>query len=358
MQMGADPNPDGLEQRISRLKISATKAESPFDRILVELLADDMARFRDTLAKALKPQENYLTETEYDIYQRGKKVRPILLLLSARLLYGDGFLPEKVIQGAVSLEMLHVATLIHDDIIDDALLRRGLRSVNASRGTNTAILIGDLQFVQAIRGFVDAIETAQDMELVKLVLDTAFRICCGELDELNTDPNWKPAVLRARYFETIERKTAIMFGLACESGIALVEGRTKEARRIGFYGRRVGRGFQIMDDLLDIVQQDTDAGKVRGTDLLQRRLSLPIIYAMEELGPDHLVSQIVRGANVTTDEIALGIDSIKRTQGFVRAYADARLQILDALEYLQPFPHNRYRAALEEIAFYVVNRSF
>ena len=164
----------------------------------------------------------------------------MMLMLSARMIHGDGELPEKVVMAAVSLEMLHVATLIHDDIIDGALMRRGLRSVNATRGSNAAILVGNLQFLQGIRSFVDAIDTESEMGLVKLVLDTAFRICCGELDELETDPNWEPHKLKEHYYQVIERKTAILFGLACETGVALAQGRSSDSRRAGYYGRRMG----------------------------------------------------------------------------------------------------------------------
>lgn len=331
----------------------------PIDHAREELLGEDIARFNEMLMKALEPQQPYLTDIEYDLYRRGKKIRPVMMLLSARMIHGpDTPLPDKAIQGAVSLEMLHVATLIHDDIVDEALMRRGLMSVNAARGTETAIIVGDLQFVQAIRGFVDAIDTQEDMGLVKLVLDTAFRICCGELDELQTDPSWNAEELRARYMETIERKTAVLFGLACEAGSTLGNGRTSDSRRAGFYGRRVGRAFQIMDDLLDFAQKEDDAGKTRGMDLSRRRVSLPLIYAMQDLGPSHIVSRIMHGAGFTEEELEEGVDAVFRSSAFTRAYADARSQALDAIEYLRPFPLNRYRRALEEIALHVVDRGF
>ncbi|MEM9679836.1 MAG: polyprenyl synthetase family protein, partial [Bacteroidota bacterium] len=278
------------------------------------------------------------------------------LFLSSRMMVGDTELSHKIIKAGVSLEMLHVATLIHDDIIDDALIRRGLVSVNAKRGTNAAILVGDLQFVQAIRTFTDAVETDSEMGLVKMVLDTAFRICTGELDELETNPDWDLVTLRQRYFDVIERKTAIMFGLACETGMALTKSRTGESRRLGFYGRRVGRAFQIMDDLFDFLQDEKDSGKQIGVDLLKRRLTLPIIYAMEELGYDHPVSKIIRGEIEIPNDLRPEINAIKSTQAIERAYADARHEALDALEYLKHFKQNRYRDALEEIALYTIDR--
>ncbi|MEO7976551.1 polyprenyl synthetase family protein [Flavobacterium sp.] len=330
--------------------------ENPLTRIHDKLLSKDMADFEAALALALKPQTKYLTDTELQLYARGKKIRPMMLQLSSRLILGEEELTHKIAKACASLEMLHVATLIHDDIIDDALLRRGLMSVNAKRGTNAAILVGDMQFVQAIRTFVDAIDTQSEMGLIKVVLDTAFNICAGELDELETDPNWSYEVLRQRYFEVIERKTAIMFGMACETGMSLAKAGKTETRRIGFYGRRVGRAFQIMDDLFDFLQDEKDSGKQVGVDLIKRRATLPLIYAMEELGPQHTVSRIMRAEIPAPTDLSNEIDAIMSTQAIERSYADARNEALDALEYLKHFKKNAYRDALEEIAMYTVDR--
>ncbi len=326
----------------------------------MSLVSGDMEQFRSTLDEALLPQKEYLSDVEYDLYRRGKKIRPLLLLLSARAAAPekpDEPLPPKAVKGAVSTEMLHVATLIHDDIIDRAALRRGLRSVNAARGTELAILIGDMQFVQAIRCFVDAIDTAKDMALVKLVLNTAFRICCGEIDELQTDPLRDTATLRGRYMRTIERKTAVLFGLACECGTALAGARTRVAHQMGFYGRRVGRAFQIMDDLFDIMSHDGDSGKTQGIDLARRRLSLPLIYAMDELGPDHLVSRIMRGAEFTPDELHRAIRAVRGSNAMSRVWRDARREVYAAIAYLEAVPPSVYRDALRDVAMYVVDRA-
>lgn len=339
------------------MNLAEAPGGDPLQRVATDLLAADLAQFAEGLEAALRPQRPYLTATEYQLYRLGKRIRPLLLLLCARMAHGPQQpLPPKAVKGAVSLEMLHVATLIHDDIVDDALTRRGLASVNAARGVEAAIVVGDLQFVQAIRGFVDAIDTQSDMGLVKLVLDTAFRICCGELDELQTDPRAEPPVLRTRYMETIERKTAVLFGLACEAGLSLAGAHTGDARRGGFYGRRVGRAFQIMDDVLDLIPGPGPAGKARGMDLSRRRLTLPLIYALEELGPAHPVSRFLRGeGELGEPQAALG--AVTATAACRRAYAEARGHALEALEYLRPFPANRYRQALEDIALHVVDRA-
>lgn len=331
---------------------------TPLDRA-VDLVADDVKRFEDGLLRTLEPQGPYLSETEYAIYGRGKKLRPLLLLLAARLTdpeQGGEPLPQRAINAAVSLEMLHVATLIHDDIIDVAPKRRGTVSVNHARGSDLALLVGDMQFVQAVRCFASGIETKEDIALVQTVLDVGFKICCGEIDELTTDTTWAPSRLRPRYFRTIDRKTAVLFQLACESGASLIRARKRAIWKIGRYGRLLGRAFQMMDDLADFVRTDEEAGKNRGTDLIRRRPTLPIIYALGELPRDHPVHRIMRGQAVEPDEFDAAIGAVISCDGFIRAYGEARGAIVEAVECLTQFPPSPYREVLADLAYYVVDQ--
>lgn len=355
MKIGStDPNREGS----GGIRLAAIQQSHVLEEIAVELLSGDFRAYEKELDSALEPQADYLGEEEQQLFRRGKRIRPMLLLLSARMVYGADPLPAKVIKAAVSLEMLHVATLIHDDIIDNAMTRRNLESVNARHGTNAAILLGDMQFVQAIRTFVDAIETDTEMDLVKMVLDTAFRICAGELDEIRTEVKGGVESQREHYMDVIERKTAIMFGLACETGVALVQGRTSESRRAGFYGRRVGRAFQIFDDLMDFLQSPDSSGKGRGLDLSSRTLTLPLIYAMDEFGSSHRVTRIMQGAEVSASELAAGVEDVVRSGALPRAYADARAQALDAERFLRGFDESPYQDALRKIAQITVDREF
>lgn len=333
----------------------APAPESPLADIVENLLAADMVQFQQEVECALEPQTPYMTDVERSMFASGKKIRPVVMLLAARLVGGDGPLPDKVYKGAASLEMLHVATLIHDDIIDEAPLRRGLPSVAAERGTKTALLVGDLHFVQALRGFADSVETERDMTLVRMVLDTAFDICRGELDRSLPDTSVERL---ARYYQTIDRKTAVLFRLACHAGIELAGGRTRDARRGGFFGRALGRAFQIMDDILDLLEDENSAGKQAGTDLALGRLSLPLAYGMDSLGPGHPVSQALRGeATLMGHALATALDDLRECGAIDRAYAEARREMLEALFYLQPFAPSRYRDALEALTLFVVDRS-
>lgn len=340
------------------VKLASAHTGEVISHIRNELIAQDMLRFEQELEHALAPQKGYLSDTEMGLYRLGKKLRPIVLLLSARLFRAEGDLPRKVVMASASLEMLHVATLIHDDIVDHAAIRRGINSVNAARGTEMAVLIGDMQFLQAVRCFVNAVEDDEDMQLVKWVLDTAFEICRGQIDEMNTKTSWATDVLHARYLSTIDRKTAVLFGLACEAGAALMKARTSDLRRLGTFGRHLGRAFQMMDDIFDLAHSDKEAGKCKGLDLHRRRLTLPIIHAMRLFGETHPMVQYLRGKEANKSQINLWVDEIRQSKAFGLAYEEARRTALFTVRFLEPFEPSPYRQALHDLAMYVVNRGY
>jgi heptaprenyl diphosphate synthase len=365
-----------------------------------DLLADDLDRYHDVLHDVLEEQSAYLTSVEKELYRKGKKLRPILLLCCARLagvfdpardwIHAQGYdvdaddfdvqafaddlapiadavaaktLPKRAIHGAVSLEMLHVATLIHDDIIDRAPTRRGLPSINASRGPDQALLLGNMQFVQAVRLFADTVEVKEDMDLVRKVLDTGYQICAGELDELETPPqDLTTEQMAARYFRTIDRKTAILFGLACESGVQLVRGSTRLTYALGRYGRKIGQAFQVMDDLFDVLRSEDRAGKAPGTDLRERRFSLPVIYALDRCDAEHPLTRMMYTEHGSPSEdeaeFEAALAAVTHDAVIERTYNEARRLVLDAVAYLDHVPPCPYRATLHDLAFYVVDRGF
>lgn len=323
------------------------------------LVAADLTRFESTLTAALAPQAPYLSETEYETYRRGKKLRPLILLLACRSCAGpDAELPQKAINASVSLEMLHVATLIHDDIVDVAPMRRGLRTVYSERGTEMAVLIGDLQFIQAVRCFADGIDAQEDMHLVSQVLDVGFQICCGELDEIMTDPTLDSDTLEKRYMQTVNRKTAALFALACEAGALLAGGSKSQAFYLSHFGRRFGVAFQIMDDIFDFVRPEALSGKAPGKDLEQGRVTLPLIYALPELGADHAAQRIMKRQPYTHEELDGTVRDVAASDGILRAYSKARKITLEAIDFVSELPPSPYRDALVAMAHYVIDRGF
>lgn len=324
------------------------------------LIDDDRTRFEAGLDDALDAQREYLSKAERATYRAGKKLRPLLLLLAARMCCegGRAALPEKAIQAAVSLEMLHTATLIHDDIIDDAAQRRGAPSTASARGLKVAILVGDLQFVQAIRVFARSVDTQSDMALVNHILDVGFRLCCGELDELDVEPGRSLDEQRMRYFRTIDRKTATLFGFACEAGASLAGAPRRMIMALSEFGWNLGRAFQIMDDVLDFLHPDALAGKAAHADLLAQRSTLPIILAASELAEDHVLRQVMRGEARDPGAIAVAARAVADSDGLMRAYALARSYIILAEQQLGALTPGPYRAAAKAIAFHVVDRRF
>jgi heptaprenyl diphosphate synthase len=326
------------------------------------LLGEELAAFERTLGAALAAQGEYLTEVEMRLYAGGKRLRPRVLMLSARAVQDEGArgrpLPDKAVRAATSLEMLHVASLVHDDIVDRAEDRRGAPSVSAARGRDVALVVGDLQFVQALRCFADAVETERDMQLVRMVLAVGYRICCGQLDEMAVERDAPTAELRASYMRTADRKTAILFALACECGAALGGGGHGAALMLGRYGRALGRSFQIMDDLRDLVEPAERAGKPRAADLAQGRLSLPLILAGDGLPPDGPARAALRGERLAPAAALAAAAEVAAGEGFTGAYAEARRQALRALAALRELPPSDYTAALRELALEVVDRGF
>jgi heptaprenyl diphosphate synthase len=290
-------------------------------------------------------------------------MRAVFLLLSAHIVRciknkEEKILPDKVIQASVSLEMLHVATLIHDDIIDRAPLRRGVRSVNAERGNELAILIGDLQFIQSIRSFANYIDCDNDIDVIRNILTVGFHLCCGEIDEILTEPKLDLEYLLIRYKRVANRKTAQLFGMSCEAGSSLMVGGNKASYFLSQFGRNVGYAFQIMDDLFDFVEHEDQSGKLPGADLINGRFSLPIIYALEDLKSDSVLHHIVKGGKGSESDIKESMKLVLNSAGFIKAYSEARRSVLDAIEVLKRFPESIYREKLESISMYIVNRSF
>lgn len=323
-----------------------------------ELLSAELKSFEKMLMRTLRTQKKYLAKNTVEVYKLGKRFRPILLMLSARLngkWHNDEPLTEKVIRAAVSLEMMHVGSLIHDDIIDKAPLRRGLPSLHIERGEEEAILVGDMQMIESMRSFIGSVKTPQDLKLVKHYLDTAFDLCRGEIEELQQKPSWQTDYLRRRYLQTIDRKTGKLIALACEAGARLVGARIGLVVAMEKYGLYCGRAFQIMDDLKDIFQSDKEAGKQRFIDLQNKRISLPYIYVLETLPQQNLVKKILSGKRYTEAEFRQAKQLVLQSPGIDKAYSEARVYMIKAVEQLEPYGDNRYANCLRGLVESVVN---
>src|SRR5205807_7872819 len=202
-------------------------------------------------------------------HYRGKRLRPALLLLTAHA--SGRVTPTHFVLGAV-VEMIHTATLVHDDVLDDATVRRHVSTINAGWGNQASILLGDYLFTHAFH----LTSTLGDANACRLIGEATNRLCAGELHQICERGNLD--LSEDAYFDIIDGKTAELTSCCCRLG-AMYSGMDEEAvESLATFGRSLGMAFQIADDLLDLVGEERSAGKSLGTDLEQQKLTLPIIF--------------------------------------------------------------------------------
>jgi heptaprenyl diphosphate synthase len=323
------------------------------------LVAGDFARLDAKLEEVLYAQRDYLRDDDVRFYRGGKELRPLLLLLATHAcMRDDTAADERAIAAAASIEIIHVGSLIHDDIVDNAPLRRGLPTISASRGYETAMLLGDLQFIEAASVFASFVDGESDLELMRTFLDTGRRLCRGQLDELLSDRATTHEALVQRYYRTIDRKTSQLISFACEAGARLSGAGPTAIGTMRRFGLLFGRAFQVMDDVLDVVRAAGDSGKEQMIDVRRGRLSLPIIFTLAAVEETHPLRRIVSGEVVSDDDVEIALRAVERQDGWVRAWSEARAIAAKAIANLRLMPHTVYRDALEQLAAHVVDQGF
>ena len=281
----------------------------------------------------------------------GKRVRPALLLLATYAIGGDGS-ADSAIRLATVMEMLHTATLVHDDIIDNADLRRNRASVNARFGNQAAVLMGDWLYMSAF-------ETAlreRSLEILDILTRLTRQMTEGELIQLTMVGN--TTITRDEYFDILRRKTAYLFSGCCEIG-AIVGGATHEQQiALRDYGMNLGIAFQLADDLLDFTADHQALGKAAGADLLEGKVTLPLIALQEKLPTVRAELEQIMYEGVY-DEVSRSSISAKLMEyKIIETILDtARSFAGEARKNLEILPESEYRFALDEIPNFVVDRS-
>lgn len=217
------------------------------------------------------------TLLEYPLKIAGKRLRPALTLLSGRFYQ---YAPELLVPMATSVELFHIATLVHDDIVDKAELRRGKPTVSRLHGQDVAVLLGDYVFARS----AEKVCSTGNLQVVTLFAQTLSIVSSGELQQGLAPAQSKRA--RQHYFDWIGSKTASLFRLACESGAILSCAPPEAVKALREYGWNIGMAFQIVDDILDFVGQEAEMGKPVGSDLLHGALTLPVILLLERCPDD------------------------------------------------------------------------
>jgi octaprenyl-diphosphate synthase len=300
-------------------------------------LADVEQRIRDQ-AKAFDPAvEGYVA---YAIESRGKRLRPALALLSGG---ATGPISPAHFDLAVIVELIHAATLVHDDILDGADKRRGLPTANAKWGNAISVLLGDCLFAHALK-----LSTAfSNSEVSRAIAHAASEVCSGEI--IQTQRRFDLALSVPDYYKIIEMKTGALFAVACQLGALLNQSSPEIIEALRIFGLRLGTAYQIYDDVLDLAGNETEAGKTLGTDLRKGKLTLPILYLLEQTPPDQrqALSQVILQSD---DDSILSLIQKATDQGALQAAVSTAAAMLeDARLQLLILPANPHRAALDAL---------
>lgn len=279
----------------------------------------------------------------------GKRVRPAVLLMAARLC---GYTGPRAILNAAVVEFIHTATLVHDDIIDDAELRRGQKAVHSRWGNDVTVLAGDFLYIKSM-----AMALTQDtLDVVRLLCDVTLRMIEGELYQLTK--NGVVDLSEDEHFEIIRRKTAYLFGGCAQIGGMLGEVGESHELELREYGFNLGIMFQLVDDLLDFTGESDSLGKPVGGDLREGKMTLPIIHLLQHAGPDAdaLIRGVVKDRRVSAEDWSRIKLWLAEYRSIDYAYARAVEFGEHAKRHLLVFPDSHERDALMALADYVLLR--
>jgi geranylgeranyl pyrophosphate synthase len=327
---------------------------------LLQPLEGELARVEQKLRQPFHAEYPQLTAVLQSLLDSGgKRLRPALALLAGGPYTPD---PEKLVSLAAAVEMLHTATLVHDDLIDGALLRRGNRTLNSRWSTGATVLMGDYLFARAA-GL--AAETGH-VRVMAIFADTLMTICSGELrqifdrhsiPDLRDETAWLAAL--QRYDDRIHAKTASLFAAATEGAAILGGAPETQITALREYGRLLGIGFQIIDDVLDFRGDQRVVGKPVGSDLREGIVTLPVLYYMRDHPDDGQLAAVISGhAAQESDEdlVCAVVDDVRESGAVERAMERARDFVQRSQAMLNQLPAGQSRDLMHALADYTISR--
>ena len=289
--------------------------------------------------------------THYIIKRKGKQMRPMFIFLFSKLL-NQGIVNEKVYRGASVIELIHTATLIHDDVVDDSKRRRGFFSINAIWKNKIAVLVGDFLLS---RGMILCIEN-KDYDHLDIISESVKKMSEGEL--LQIEKSRSLDIDEKVYFEIIKKKTASLISSCCKIAAVSVTKQKKIIESVSKIGENIGIAFQIKDDLFDYGKRKI--GKPRGIDIKEKKLTLPLIYTLNELDKRKrkwLINSIKKH-NKDKSRVKEIISLVKETGGLDYAIEKMNYFHKIALDDLKNLPDNEYKKSLTDMINYVIQRDF
>ncbi|MGC7870938.1 polyprenyl synthetase family protein [Desulfosporosinus sp. SYSU MS00001] len=297
-------------------------------------------------------------ETDYPILQDsgvhlltagGKRLRPAFTLLAGKFY---AYSLDKLIPVAMALELIHMATLVHDDVVDASLTRRGRPTVKANWGNIVSVETGDYLLAKALI----LISQINHPEVSRILAEVSVEMCQGEIQQIKASFDVEQNI--KQYYFRIKRKTALLISACCKLGALVSEAPRHQVWALGAYGHSLGMAFQIVDDVLDITAKPSEFGKPIGGDLRQGIMTLPMILALQSFSSGSHLHELLRKVDKTDAEVAETIELIKGTGAI-----DQSMQIVDAYiskakKRLQDLPKVSSRKALEDLADFIAIRKF
>ncbi len=312
--------------------------------ISVEILQ----RLEENLRQSITDDE-FIKKSCAPLIQGGKRLRPVLFLLCANS--RKKVLPEKILPLAIALELIHTASLVHDDILDNSKKRRNIETANSKYGSQIAVLIGDYLFAKA---FQIVAEGDYGNEVALILSNLVKNLCRGEIMQ---DFSMFKIPTLDEYYNRINFKTAIFLSACCRLGGIIAELERAEVDGLTAYGNSLGLAFQIVDDLLDFFGDEQITGKSLGSDLKSGVITLPVIRALNVSHETKTLREIITNKNVSQEEICYAVKIVRSTDAFNYCKFRATAHI-DAAQISLPQIKNSVKLALEQTADFVVNRNF
>ncbi len=318
--------------------------------LAAQLISRELKEFETHFRRAVKSNVSLLDKImQYIVKRKGKQLRPMFVLLSAKL---GGEINDQTYRAASLVELLHTATLVHDDVVDDSIERRGFFSINALWKNKIAVLVGDYLLS---KGLLLSLDNG-DFKILQILSEAVKLMSEGELLQIEKARNLN--LKEDVYFEIIKNKTASLVASSCAAGASTTFSSEDAVNKMRIFGEKVGIAFQIKDDLFDYGNEDV--GKPTGNDIKEKKLTLPLIFTLNNVDSSlkRKIIYIVKNENTKKDKVKFVINEVQKAGGIEYAkekmygYRDEALAVLDT------FPESEVRRGLEELVRYTTDRNY
>lgn len=319
-------------------------------KFVTDIIGEELGIFETKFSDAVKSNTALLDRVmKYIIKRKGKQLRPMFVFLSAKL---HGSVNESTYRAAALVELLHTATLVHDDVVDESLERRGFFSINAIWKNKIAVLVGDYLLSKGLLLSTDN----NDFEHLRILSEAVKQMSEGELLQIEKSRNLN--LNEAVYFEIIRNKTASLLSSACGVGAWSTSKDANVCSKMKLFGEKVGIAFQIKDDLFDYGSDNI--GKPTGNDIKEKKLTLPLIYTLNKIpaSKKRELVYLIKNENKKPDKVKYIIEQVVAAGGMQYAAEKMNEYRDDAMKILHEFPEGDVRKALEDLVRYTTDRKY